>query len=140
MVSGILEAVWWVKLSFRAWQQQGTLNAGEGCASRAGDRRLCVPSSGSSQGPTKLLGPVTVLRVLRQPHLNLETDQGKPFRSAHHWSFSSCGRGRCQSAGGLCLRAHTSACFRAAWTLARSLSQRDRCAKETPVTSGSHGP
>lgn len=48
-----------------AVQVQFTLNAGEGCASRAGDLRLCVLGGRSSQGPTRLFWPVTVLRVLR---------------------------------------------------------------------------
>lgn len=46
---------------------------------------------------------------------------------AGHPSLSS-GRGRCQSSGGLCLGTHTRPCFRAARTLARSLSHRDRWA------------
>lgn len=79
-----------------------------------------------------MFGPVSPQSCVPTP---LETERRKTCRSACHSSFSSCGRGRCQSAGGLCLRVHTRACFRAAWTLARSLSQRDRCAKETLVTS-----
>lgn len=51
----------------------------------------------------------------------------------HHLSFS-CGRGRFQSAGGLCLEAHTRVCFCAAWTRACSLSQSDRCTNEILVT------
>lgn len=65
----------------------------------------------------------------------LETGQRKLYRGAYHLSSSSCGRGRCQSAGGLCLGVHTRVCLRAAWTLLRSLSQRDRCARETLVIS-----
>lgn len=51
-----------------------------GCTNRAGDLRLCVLSDGSSQGPTRLFGPVTVLRVLQQPHL-------KQIRESHSGVF-----------------------------------------------------
>lgn len=64
----------------------------------------------------------------------LEIIEWNNFWYTHHLSLSSSGRGRYQSAGGFCLRVHTIACFCVAWTLERSLSQRDRCAKETTVT------
>lgn len=56
---------------------------------------------------------------------------------AGHPSLSS-GRGRCQSSGGLCLGTHTRPCFRAARTLARSLSHRDRCKGDLVTGSPTH--
>lgn len=67
MVLGFQEAVQWVKLSSRAQKQWGTLNAGEGCASRGRYVGLHVPSQ-AAEAP-RMCGPVTVLRVMQQPHL-----------------------------------------------------------------------
>lgn len=53
MVLGFPETVQWTKLSPRAWQQGGTLNAGEGWASSAGDVELHVPSQ--AEAPRYLL-------------------------------------------------------------------------------------
>lgn len=114
VVLGFLEAAQWTELSPGAWQWWGTLKAGEGGQAALETVELPVPPG--------IFGPIRVL----------EEDCRKPGRGACHSSFS---RGRCQSAGGLCLRVHTRVCFLAAWTLPRSLSQRDRCARETPVTS-----